>query len=594
MGIPRAFIDQLNDRIDLPRFIEQYVPQLKKTSSDEWQACCPFHEDKTPSFTVSENKGFYHCFGCGAHGNAYEFVMEHKGVKFPEAVEEVAAFVGLAIPKPDRPERSDQEKKEAARYMRALDALDRAANIYSRTLYENLEAMSYLAERGVLQASIERFGLGYAPNAWNTITGSKSFTKEMLEDSGLGTKRDAEATHLYDRFRDRVMFPIYNRKGKVIGFGGRAIGGQDPKYLNSPETLVFKKGVHLFGVKQAQESIQKTGRAFVVEGYMDVLMLSQYEIENCVASMGTAITDDQMKQLFRLCRHVTFCLDGDRAGLAAAWKAAEHVLPLLDSEHHVDFLFIPDEMDPDEYVRAKGKEAFDQLAAHAKTLTEYILDVFIEKTDFSNGESLARFLSETNRWAEQVQNAVVKLSFQKRIAEVAGISLDTMLNMLKECKPQEVLPAIDPSQPHAPDEPTGDGQGGVVASLHSTGGAARPATDISVAAKLIGVAVLKDRQTGALLDTNYLGRFLSAIDKEMLFPLLAYISANLDSDDKALAASLAFNPHAKLIDSLILAAQLVGEKFDANAEINTVMESFKHMDRIYQIVRAAKPQQQAA
>lgn len=590
MAIPQTFIDDLNDRIDLPRFIQQYVPELKKKSGDTWEACCPFHEEKTPSFTVSERKGFYHCFGCPAHGNAINFLMEKNGMRFPEAVEEVAAFMGLQVPKDDRPERTEQEKKDAIKFMKAIDALERAQLIYAQQLVKSADARAYLTERGVSAETIERFGLGYAPDEWNTITGNKAFTKDALEDSGLSAKKEPTSKHTYDRFRDRIMVPIYDRKGRVIGFGGRAVHGQEPKYLNSPESVTFKKGVNLFGLKQAHDAIQKTDRVFVVEGYMDDAMLFQYGVENVVATMGTAITDTQMRRLFSLCKHVTFCLDGDKPGRNAAWKATEDILPLLDDEHIVDFIFFPNEQDPDEYVREKGKAEFDILASSALTLTDYLLSEFESRTDFNNGESLARFLAEANKKADLIQNALVKLSFQKRIAEVAKISLDTMLNMLKEQKVQEQSKHhIVSSDPAASELPAAE-------VSHATAAASLPrsVSEISVAAKLLGISVLKDRSIVDKLDVAFLGDFLSSCDKEMLFPLLAYIRANPASTDKALEDSLSFNPQSKLISSLILAAHVVGDKFDAMAEAKLIVDTFRHMDRFNQIVQTATSQPKAA
>ena len=581
--IPKSFLDELNGRVNLPSFIGQYVPALKKKGGDTYSAPCPFHEEKTGSFTVSERKGFYHCFGCGAHGDGIRFLMDKNGMAFHDAVEEVAQFVGMQVPKEDRPEKTKQEKEEAGRYMKAISALGESQAIYAKLLSENIEAMEYLAERGVTNESIVKFGLGYAPDAWNAITGNKNFSKETLEDAGLSTKKDTSSTHTYDRFRDRITFPIYGKKDAVIGFGCRAIHNQDPKYLNSPETLVFKKGTNLYGLSQAQAKIQAQGRVFVVEGYMDVLMLSQYGVENTVASLGTAVTIEQMRKLFTLCSHITFCMDGDKPGRAAAWKAAENILPLLDDSHKIDFLFIPDEQDPDDFVKQHGKKAFDDLALNALTLTDYILGVFVRFTNFQNGESLAKYLVKSNEMADKIEHSMIRLSFQKRIAEEANISLDTMLQMLNEQKEKQRL-----KQPIKTDAAQENKKEEGVQTQVAIPKDGRKSVDISVAAKIIGIAVLKDKSLAQKLEIEFINKFLSHADREMLFPLLAYIKANVTADDKALLDTLSFNPHAKLINSLLLSASLVGENFNAEAEAKLILDSFRRMGRIYEIVHQSQ------
>lgn len=567
--IEQKFIDDILSRVDLPRFIGQYVPDLKKAGAS-YSACCPFHEEKTGSFKVVPSKGIYHCFGCGVNGNAIKFVMEKSGKSFPEAVEEVAAFVGMTVPKEAKQPRTEEQKKEAQRVARAYDALAYANGVYQKQLDECAEAQIYLLERGVTDDSVKKFSIGYAPDGWNTITGSKSMSAPALDDAGLSNKSEKGRT--YDRFRDRITFPIYGRKDALIGFGARAIHEQEPKYLNSPETILFKKGDNLYGLKQAAESISKEGRVFVVEGYMDVVMVSQHGVENVVSSLGTSVTDEQMRKMFILCQHITFCFDGDRPGRDAAWRAAINVLPLIDEKHKVDFMFMPDDIDPDDFVRANGRTAFNDLAANARTLTEFILDVVLSNTDMNNGESLAQYLSETSSMADKIQNAVIKLSFQKRVAESAGISLDTMLKMLKEQR--------DKLSPHqtvvVPDDPK------------PAPNAAFP-VELSVAAKLLGVAILKNRALALSLDCEYLSRFLSRPDKDMLLPMIAYIKSNQSSTDEALMATFAYNPHAKLITSLLHSTKLLKENYDAEAELAHVLNGFQRIEHIWNVVKAAKP-----
>lgn len=585
MKYSRELIQQLESRVDLPGFIKKYVPDLKKTSADTYTALCPFHKEDSGSFTVSELKGFYHCFGCGAHGGPISFLINFEDRPFLEVVKELANMVGMELPKEERPDKTSEQKQEAARYMKACDALQLAQTIYSKNLLNNAEAQTYLTQRGVTPKSIEEFGLGFAPDAWDTLTGhrSSSFTKDALLTAGLSKQRSENAKGTYDYFRDRLMFPIYDKKERIIGFGGRTIHNKTPKYLNSPDSIVFSKGSHLYGIKQANDTIHKAKRVFVVEGYMDVVMLSQNEIKNVVASLGTSITDEQIRSLFRLCSHITFCLDGDNAGKNAAWRAAENILPLLDENHKIDFMFMPDEIDPDDFVRAEGKEGFEQASTRARTLTDYLLDVFMRETNLNNGESLAKYLSAANAMANKIQNGVIKLSFQKRIAELAGISLDTMLQMLKEhqakiTKPNEQTSSestLEASTVHPVE----------VVTVTRNGKA-----EISVAAKMLGIALIKDRGIATKLDPEYLSKFLSTSDREMLLPMLVYLKANPVAQEEALLATMAFNPHAKLINLLALSAKLVNSGYDATVEARHIVDGFRRMERVWQIVNAAKMQ----
>lgn len=579
MNFSPAFLAELNALVDLSDFIGRYVSDLKKTSGDTHAACCPFHNEKTASFTVSNRKGFYHCFGCGVHGNAIGFLMEKMGLAFPDAVKEVASFVGMPLPHTDRPEKTEVDKQQSVRFMRAGAALDTAQSIYQRRLESSDEARDYLQKRGVTQESIDRFGIGYAPGKWDTITGSRSFSKEQLADAGLSTTSE-KAKNPYDRFRDRIMFPIYGRKDRVVGFGGREIGGQSPKYLNSPETMLFDKGDNLYGIKQAKESIHQTGRMFVVEGYMDVVMVSQYGVNNIVASLGTSVTENQMRIMFALSQHITFCMDGDEPGRKAAWRAAENILPLLDEKHKVDFMFMPDDIDPDDFVRAHGKEGFEQAADAARTLTDFVLDQFMLSTDVDNGESLAEYLFNSNELADKIESSLMKLSFQKQISELAGISLDTMLQMLKEQSEKKqsrlVQTQSTPAPLAVPEEP-------VVAQP-----VFRHIPEISVAAKMLGISVLKNKSIADYLDPAFLFNFLSVCDKEMLFPLLAYIKANPTSTDASLLASMEFNPHAKVISFLSRSVSLLGAGFEATTEAKIIIDGFRKMERVQQIVADAQ------
>lgn len=555
--IPQEFVDEVNDRVDLVSLISSFIPGgLIKKGADNYEACCPFHEEKTPSFTVTPRKKFYHCFGCGAHGNAVRFLMEHQNLPFPEALRYAAQHAGMQVPKPDKPEKTEKEKEDAARYMRARNVLDVAQKIYIDCLRSNKEAMDYLMiDRGLSAETIERFGIGYSPNKWDTITGLRSFDVSAVDDSGMSTKSDRSSSK-YDRFRDRIMIPI-KYKDYVVGFGGRSLHGQEPKYLNSPETIVFKKGSVLYGLSEAIEDIRAVDRVFVVEGYLDTIALSQHGVRNVVATLGTAVTEGQIKRLFSLCHHVTFCMDGDNAGRNAAWRVAENILSQMGGQHRVDFMFLPDGQDPDDFIRSEGQDAFEQAANHARTLTEYILTIQKRSLNMKNAESIAGFVSTVNDMAMKIPDGSLRVAFQKQIAESAGMSLETMLDSLKDPNSAEAH-AQSPGQ-------HGDSQ------------------NISVAAKILALAAMSKPGFMSSIDLVYLSRFLGKEDREMLLPLLAYVKSNPGADIQTLLASLSFNVHAKVIRALADAAHTPGNDYAGDADI--ILDGFVRMESIWRTVQ---------
>lgn len=569
MRIPQEFIDQLLSRVVLSDFIRLHVPDLKRAGNGEYKACCPFHEEHSASFTVADGKDFFHCFGCGAHGNALQFLMRPPfGRQFRQAVEELSGFVGMAVPRPERPEQSPEERQERIRRARAISALEGAQLVYANCLKSDPEGLRYAEQRGISTATIDKFGIGYARNDWHVLTGSRSFDSQALEDGGLSVKRE-NSTRTYDRFRARLMFPIYGYKDGIIGFGGRTVADDDPKYLNSPESMVFKKGDNLYGLKQAREAIRKANRVFVVEGYMDVVMTSQHGVKNVVASLGTAVTETQIRRLFALCDQITFCLDGDRAGQAAAWRAAENVLPHLDDKHTVDFMFLPEEMDPDDFLGKRGRGAFDAIAAAPRRLTDYILDVLLRDVDLQSSESMAFFLTRSNEMATAIQNAAMRLALQKRIAELAGVSLDRMLQMLDSSSTPKTEVAV-PTEPAPANDPRrADGAG------------------ISVAAKLLATAMLKDHQVAREMEPDYLRRFMSPADLEFTLPLVGYLRANPGASVDAVVTTFAYGPYAQLVAMLQRAAGVVGPKFDAMAEARLILGTFRRMERIDELLHAA-------
>ncbi|WP_295887653.1 DNA primase [uncultured Thiohalocapsa sp.] len=386
--ITPEFRDQLLARTDIVEVVGGRVP-LKKAGA-EFTACCPFHNEKTPSFFVSPAKQFYHCFGCGAHGNAIDFLIELDRLSFPEAVEELAQRAGMPLP-----ERGGAPQGPDPKPLYAL--LEQAAGLYQRALREHpgREAVvAYLGRRGLSGPVMERYGLGFAPPGWDFLLerlGKSAEQRERLVTAGLLSERDGRR---YDRFRDRLMFPIRDRRGRVVGFGGRVLGDGEPKYLNSPETPVFVKGRELYGLHEGQQVLRSPPRLLLVEGYMDVIALAQFDIPYAVAALGTAATPEHIKRLLRSAPELVFCFDGDAAGRAAAWKALKTALPLATGQQPMRFLFLPEGEDPDTLVRREGKEAFEGRLADAKLLSAFLFEHVGARHDTTTPEGRAGLADE--------------------------------------------------------------------------------------------------------------------------------------------------------------------------------------------------------
>lgn len=426
--IPEAFIQELLNRVDIVDVIDRSVP-LKKAGAN-YSSCCPFHNEKSPSFTVSPTKQFYHCFGCGAHGTAIGFLMEHQGLGFVEAVQELAKSVGMIVPQEKRDPDTPQQKVVPG----LQEILQRASNYYRQELKKSPRAIAYLKGRGLSGQVAARFQMGYAPPGWQNLEAvSDDYQAEALKTAGLVVEN--EQGRRYDRFRDRIMFPIHDQKGQVIGFGGRILeakeGEDGPKYLNSPETPLFQKGHELYGLFLARKAIREAGRALMVEGYMDVVALAQYDIEYAVAALGTATTPYHITKLMRQTDDIVFCFDGDAAGRKAAWRAAMNALPALTDGLKLSFLFLPPEHDPDSYVREHGKEAFEALAGNAMPLSQYLVQHLSEENPLQSQEDKVRFLNEAEPILKQIQAPRLALLLRKRVAELAGVSLDEMKGLIR-------------------------------------------------------------------------------------------------------------------------------------------------------------------
>ena len=412
--IPESFIQELLARIDIVDVIERCLP-LKKAGAN-YVACCPFHSEKTPSFSVSPAKQFYHCFGCGAHGSAIGFVMEYSGLGFIDAVHELAANIGMQVPQQRMDERIS--RPDAAPL---TEFMARAAKYYKDQLKTGPKAIDYLKGRGLTGEIAARFGLGYAPDGWQNLGAAfPDYQAKALVDCGLVIEGDSGKR--YDRFRDRIMFPILDQRGNTIGFGGRVIGAGEPKYLNSPETPLFEKGRELYGLPQARVAIRDEDSVIVVEGYMDVVALAQHGIGNCVATLGTATTPYHVHKLLRQTDRVIFCFDGDNAGRKAAARALEASLEHLADNKTVAFLFLPAEDDPDSYVRAHGAEAFRLLARQAMPLTDFLMQELKSGKDLGTAEGRSQLVHAAKPLLGRIRAPLLRLQFVKLLAGASAFS----------------------------------------------------------------------------------------------------------------------------------------------------------------------------
>ena len=412
--IPESYIQELLHRIDLVDLIDSYV-HLKKAGAN-YAACCPFHNEKSPSFTVSPSKQFYHCFGCGAHGTAIGFLMEYSGLGFLDAIKELSSRAGMQMP-----DEESRRPDDSPRITTLTDAMARAAKYYYEQLKFSATAIDYLKGRGLSGEIAQKFGIGYAPDGWQNLGAAfDDYSVVELQQAGLVIKN--EQGRLYDRFRDRVMFPIMNQKGEVIAFGGRVMGDGEPKYLNSPETPLFEKGREVFGLPQARAALREKNTAIVVEGYMDVVALAQHGVGNAVATLGTATTATHVQKLLRQVDRIVYCFDGDNAGRKAAWRALENSLEALPEQKSIGFVFLPDTEDPDSFVRKQGAEAFDRLITQAMPLSEFMLRELASHCDMTSAEGRARLVAEAKPLLTRLQTPLLRLQLVKRLAEASGFS----------------------------------------------------------------------------------------------------------------------------------------------------------------------------
>ncbi len=414
--IPQSFIQDLLGRVDIVEVVDRHV-KLKRSGAN-YSACCPFHTEKSPSFTVSPTKQFYHCFGCGAHGTAIGFMMEYSGMGFVDAVKDLAQSVGMQVPEEARSEYTQRRAEEGPDL---YGVLLQAAQFYRNQLKDSPQAIEYLKRRGLSGEIAKRFGVGYAPDGWQNLEQVfPDYADKALNVAGL-VKQNEEGRR-YDVFRDRIMFPIVDVKGNIIGFGGRVLGDGEPKYLNSPETPVFEKGRELYGLFHARRAIRDAGCVIVVEGYMDVVALAQAGVEYAVATLGTATTPNHVQKLLRQSDEIVFCFDGDAAGRRAAWRALENSLTQLVDGKQLRFLFLPDGEDPDTYVRTNGKAAFEDLLAKAEPLSRFLIDELRANVDIHTSEGRAKLMQQAKPLVKQIAAPMLSLLIRKELAQLVGVS----------------------------------------------------------------------------------------------------------------------------------------------------------------------------
>lgn len=569
--IPQSFIHELLNRVDIVDAIDRFVP-LKKAGVN-FVACCPFHSEKTPSFTVSQAKQFYHCFGCGAHGNAINFLIEYSGLSFVEAVNDLAAYAGVQVPVQQTDAFFKQNDiGDASQYSTAgydengleispqdlIGAIAVATRFYREQLKVSEKAIAYLKERGLSGKTAARFAIGYAPPGWQNLKSvfanyRSAGTRKLLVQAGLIIVTD-EAKQ-YDRFRDRIMFPILNQKGQIIGFGGRVLEQEEPKYLNSPETILFEKGRELYNFFSARRAIREANYVVVVEGYMDVIALAQHGIDNTVAALGTATTSIHIQKLLRQTDNIVFCFDGDRAGRKAAWRALENSLALLSDGKHLSFLFLPEGEDPDSYVNRYGKESFEKQLKQATPLSEFLFKELCAGIELQTSEGRAKLVNEVKPLLQQVKAPALSLMLLRRLVELSGISqaeLEELLQIKRSSRIRRIenVPRKQPATPyrwlilmllHSPSHVTKLNRNMFVESTENT-------------EEIVALKTLVD----------FLGENSYLTESNSRHSVLTYLQDN---------------PHRALLESIESEALEWGDSVDLEAEFMGALELLQQMQR---------------
>ena len=423
--IPRQFIDDLLARADIVELIDSRVP-LKKAGKN-YQACCPFHTEKSPSFSVSQDKQFYHCFGCGEHGNAISFLMEFDRLEFPDAIEELASHYGMEVPREKNNQSPAQQKQQQQAHQQKQDdyeLMEKISRFYQQQLKVATDkdtAIEYLKGRDLSGEVVKKFGIGYISDAWDGMMGTFGVNPQTIQQLvDLGMAIPGDKNRPYDRFRGRIQFPIRDKRGRVVGFGGRVLGDGTPKYLNSPETRIYHKGQELYGLWEAKQANKQLSHLVVVEGYMDVVALAQHGVTYAVASLGTATTLEQLQTLFRTVKEVICCYDGDRAGRDAAWRAMNNALPLIQDGYSLKFVFLPDGEDPDSLIREKGQEAFEAILDQATPFSEFLFDHLLSQINMNSPEGKGAAVSAFQPYLEKLPDSNLKTAILTKLANRFG------------------------------------------------------------------------------------------------------------------------------------------------------------------------------
>lgn len=454
--IPQSFIDDLLARVNVLDIVEARV-KLKRTGKN-YSGLCPFHKEKSPSFTVNNEKQFYYCFGCGAGGNSLGFLIEHDRLSFPEAVEELAKLAGVEMPKTEGP--VDHQREQRIKDIYSL--LEEASEYYQQQLRKHPSkeiAVNYLKNRGLSGQFAARFGIGYAPPGWDNLLkklARDEATKLRLEQAGMLINKE-DSDRYYDRFRERIMFPIRDMRGRVIAFGGRVLGDEKPKYLNSPETDTFHKSRELYGLYEARKYNQNLERLIIVEGYMDVVGLAQYGIGYAVATLGTATTAQHLERLLKMVPEVIFCFDGDEAGRKAAKRALDTTMPVITDGKQARFLFLPEGEDPDSLVRQEGCEAFEQRLNESLPLSDFFFKTLEEGADMSSLDGRARFSNQALPLIDQMQPGILKQMMQEKISELTGLSLEQLVSVNNLQETTGIHSAPEPDYYHGESDYSDDG-----------------------------------------------------------------------------------------------------------------------------------------
>jgi len=540
--IPQDFIDDLIARADIVEVVGRRV-QLKKAGR-EFKACCPFHDEKTPSFTVSPSKGFYHCFGCGAHGTAIGFLMEFEHMSFVEAIDSLASSMGVEVPR-------DESDRPAQRYDELFSLMSSVAKHWQSALRDDPAAVNYLQQRGIDGETARRFGIGYTPDGWSNVLDKFGKTPEATERllaCGLIIRKD-NGKH-YDRFRDRIMFPIRDQRGRTIGFGGRAMGDGEPKYLNSPETVLFHKGRELYGLYEARQALRQIEQLVVVEGYMDVVALARHGINFAVATLGTATTAEHLNRLFRLTDNVTFCFDGDRAGRAAAWRALENALPQIREGRQVRFVFLPDGHDPDSFVNAFSAKAFTDAVDAGIALSDFLISELSGQVDMSTVDGRARLAELAKPLIHGIPPGVYRELLIGRLAATVGLSAAKLEKMLGHGSDSSGMA----TERHAPRRRRG-------------GGAGRP----SVVRRAITL-LLNHPEAGATLDVEKLAGVSSRPGIELLHALIETVQAEPNITTAGLLERWRHHEQGHHLGKLAAVEVPDEEEFDAAGELTACLD----------------------